>query len=156
MPILFLMCGLPGAGKTTRAREIEAERGAVRLTPDEWFEALNLDPFDEPLRARVEALQWQLAERALKLGLDVILDWGLWAKVERDDLRARAKALGAQAEVVYLNVPHDELWRRLQERNVELPPGTFPIPESEFRAYRDLFEPPTDEELGGGILPPPP
>ncbi|MGV3614650.1 MAG: AAA family ATPase [Fimbriimonas sp.] len=147
MPTLFLMCGLPGAGKTTRAREIEKEHAAIRLTPDEWIAAMGLDPYDEPLRARIEALQWQMAERALRLGLDAILDWGLWARSERDDFRARAHALGVEAVVVFLDVPHEELWRRLERRNVELPPGTFPIPESEFREYVRIFQPPYGEAV---------
>lgn len=33
---LFLMVGLPGSGKTTRAKELERETGAIRFTPDEW------------------------------------------------------------------------------------------------------------------------
>ena len=34
---LFLMVGLPGAGKTTRAKELAAEHGALRLSPDAWM-----------------------------------------------------------------------------------------------------------------------
>jgi predicted kinase len=41
-PRLFLMCGLPGAGKTTRAKELEKEHHAVRLTPDDWLLAIHL------------------------------------------------------------------------------------------------------------------
>ncbi|MEU3055896.1 AAA family ATPase [Streptomyces griseus] len=37
MTTLFLMVGLPGAGKTTRARQLAEEHGALRLTPDEWL-----------------------------------------------------------------------------------------------------------------------
>ena len=33
---MFLMVGLPGAGKTTRARELALAHRALRLTPDEW------------------------------------------------------------------------------------------------------------------------
>jgi AAA domain len=36
-PTLFLTVGLPGTGKTTAARRIEAEHNAVRLTKDEWL-----------------------------------------------------------------------------------------------------------------------
>ena len=35
--ILYLMVGLPGAGKTTRARQLAVEAPALRLTPDEWM-----------------------------------------------------------------------------------------------------------------------
>jgi len=35
MTTLHLTTGLPGTGKTTLAKEIEASTGAVRLTPDE-------------------------------------------------------------------------------------------------------------------------
>src|SRR5258708_6891083 len=97
MPTLFLMCGLPGAGKTTRAKQIEQERNALRLTPDDWLEALGIDFFDEGKRAAVEALQWEIAARALTLGIDVILDFGFWSREERHDFQTRAKALGADS-----------------------------------------------------------
>ncbi|WP_245789844.1 AAA family ATPase [Streptosporangium canum] len=41
---LFLTVGLPGAGKTTRARQLAKEHKALRLTPDEWMIPL----FGEP------------------------------------------------------------------------------------------------------------
>ncbi len=31
------MVGLPGSGKTLRAKEIESKHSALRLTPDEWI-----------------------------------------------------------------------------------------------------------------------
>jgi len=34
---LFLMVGLPAAGKTTRAKELAADHAALRLSPDEWM-----------------------------------------------------------------------------------------------------------------------
>jgi AAA domain len=36
-PTLYLLVGLPGSGKTTLARQLETERYALRLTPDEWM-----------------------------------------------------------------------------------------------------------------------
>ncbi|WP_462236286.1 P-loop nucleotide/nucleoside kinase family protein, partial [Nostocoides australiense] len=39
-PVLHLTTGLPGTGKTTLAREIEARDNALRLTPDEWMNPL--------------------------------------------------------------------------------------------------------------------
>ena len=43
MATLFLICGLPGAGKTTLAKQLERERPALRLTPDEWIAPLLAD-----------------------------------------------------------------------------------------------------------------
>lgn len=40
MATLHMMCGLPGAGKTTLARRLEREHRALRLTPDEWVTPL--------------------------------------------------------------------------------------------------------------------
>src|SRR5437667_383552 len=65
MPTLILICGLPGAGKTTFAKRLEVERTALRLTPDDWMARLNIDLFDEPGRAAIEDLQWEIAARAL-------------------------------------------------------------------------------------------
>ncbi|MEM6338151.1 MAG: AAA family ATPase [Bacteroidota bacterium] len=46
-PTLVIICGLPGAGKTTHARRLERELDAVRFGPDEWMEALGMDLYDE-------------------------------------------------------------------------------------------------------------
>jgi len=37
---LYLLVGLPGAGKTTKARRLEVEVPALRFTPDEWLKIL--------------------------------------------------------------------------------------------------------------------
>ena len=73
-----------GAGKTTLAAQLAAERNAVRLTKDEWLWALGSTPWDEPTREKVEHQLWRLAQEILRLGLTVVLDFGLWARVERD------------------------------------------------------------------------
>src|SRR5262249_16932011 len=85
MATLFLMCGLPGSGKTTLAKAIERERRALRLTPDDWIEALRLDPYDEAMRARIEKQLWNTAAFALEHGVDVVLDFGVWQRRERDE-----------------------------------------------------------------------
>jgi predicted kinase len=147
MPTLFLLCSLPGSGKTTLARQLEREHPALRLTPDEWMGPLFGTGHDEAKRAIVEALQWDVSEKVLALGVSVVLDWGFWSRAERDDFRSRAAALGANAEVRFLDVPRDELSRRLAERNAELPSGTFRVTDAEIDSYTTRFEPPTSDEL---------
>ncbi len=72
---------------------------------------------------------WDVAARALGLGGDVILDFGVWSRSEREDFRARAAQLGAASELHYLDVSEAVLLARLRARNAQPPPGTFVISE---------------------------
>ena len=72
---LIVVCGLPGSGKTTHARQRQAVLNASRLCPDEWMDALSLDIWDEGRRGKMESLQWHLGQQLLILGLTVIIEW---------------------------------------------------------------------------------
>lgn len=95
---LILTCGLPGAGKTTLATEIARDRGAVRLTKDEWLWALGSSPWDRSPGEKPEQQLWHLAQDILRLGTSGVLDFGLWARVERDEMRGVARRLGIGVE----------------------------------------------------------
>lgn len=75
---LIVVCGLPGAGKTTFAQDLALRVGAIRLCADEWLDALQIDR-TERTRGRVEALQWRLAQDLLASGSIVIIEWGILA-----------------------------------------------------------------------------
>lgn len=151
MATLHLMVGLPCSGKTTVARELEATCSALRLTPDEWHVRLFGQDAEAPehdaRHALIEALLWDVASRALVLGTNVILDYGFWAREEREDYRARAKQLGARSEVHFLDVPPEELLRRLARRNAERSPTAFYIPEAMMHPWIAFFQKPTRDEL---------
>ena len=121
MPVLHLICGLPGSGKTTFAKELEHRLPALRLAPDEWMARIVGDGFDEAKRAAVEAVQWEIA--------------------------ARAAALGADTKLHFLDVSRDELLRRLERRNAILPPDTFPVTAAQIDRWWSWFEPPGLDEL---------
>ena len=145
---LILTCGLPGAGKTALARQLAADRSAVRLTKDEWLWALGSTPWDEPTREKVEHELWRLAQEILSLGLSVVLDFGLWARSERDEMRSEARGLGVDVELHYLDVPTDELWRRIEARNSKPPWDRYPIRRADLDGWRRVFQAPDAAELG--------
>jgi predicted kinase len=140
---LIIVCGLPGSGKTTLARELESQYHAVRFCPDEWMQALSLNIYDEESRAKIEALQWSFAQQLLALGLIVIIEWGTWGRVERDALRVGARALGAAVELHYLAATADVLFDRLQRRGLEEPP----IQREALSRWFGIFQEPTAEEM---------
>ncbi|TDC99821.1 ATP-binding protein [Nonomuraea deserti] len=144
---LILVCGLPGAGKTTLARRLAAELPAVRLCPDEWLAHLGLDLFDDGLRDRLERQLWRHAQDLLRLGQVVVLEYGFWSRAERDELRLAARALGTAVELRYLAAPIDELCRRLESRNASGARDTVPITRDMLVEWAGLFEPPDRDEL---------
>lgn len=142
---IILLCGLPGTGKTTLATRLAGELRAVRLSPDEWLAGFGFDLFDDAARLRVERKLWRHALDLAALGVPVVLENGFWTREERERLRSRARGLGLQIELRHLDVPLDELSRRLAARNAE--PGAPVIGLELLEEYARLFEPPGADEL---------
>ncbi len=154
--ILFLMVGLPGAGKTTRARELAANYRALRLTPDHWMIPLFGDSMADGKRWVLEGRLISVALQTLKLGTSVVLDFGLWSRDERSALRWLARSVGAPCQVVYLPVNKDVQLARVAYRQETTPHETFPMSEADLEAWREQFQEPDATELAGGEIPVPP
>jgi predicted kinase len=105
--------------------------------------ALSLNLYDEEMRGKIEALQWQFARDLLALGLTVIIEWGTWGRSERDALRLGARALGAAVELHYLTAPVDVLFERIGQRRMENPP----IERDAMVRWFEMFQVPTAEEM---------
>jgi predicted kinase len=129
------------------ARRIAADRGALRLTQDEWLIALGSNPWDSATREKVDHELWRLAQDVLRLGVSVVLDFGLWARVERDELRTAARDIGVGVELHYLDVPEEELWRRIEARNSEPPWNGYPIRRAHLDEWASIFQAPDAAEL---------
>jgi predicted kinase len=142
-PRLIIVCGLPGSGKTTHAKSLESRLRGVRLSPDEWMNTFSIDIYDEATREQIEALQWKFAQELLSHGLTVIIEWGTWARSERDTLRLGARALGAAVELHYLSAPIDVLFDRICRRGTEHPR----IEKDDLLRWAEILEVPTPEEI---------
>jgi len=140
---LIIVCGLPGAGKTTLAKKLERRLGAIRLCPDEWMEELGIDLWNESSRSKVESLQWKLGQQLLILGHTIVIEWGTWGRSERDGLRTGARALGAAVELHYVSEQIDVLLERMRHRASE----NSPITREQMQRWADAFDAPGAEEI---------
>jgi predicted kinase len=142
-PRLIIVCGLPGSGKTSQALQVEQDLQAVRFCADEWMNAFEINLWDSAARQRIEQLQWKIAQRILSLGRNVVIEWGTWARAERDALRIGARELGAAVELHFLDAPPDVLFDRIRRRNAETPAITL----DDIQNWAKLFERPSSEEF---------
>ncbi|WP_338671553.1 ATP-binding protein [Streptomyces sp. SCSIO 30461] len=123
-PVVFLLVGLTGSGKTTYAqRKLEPE-GAVRLSVDEvLYERHGRYGVDYPENTYFEKeapVVAELHERLAELvagGRDVVWDHGLWPRKDREAMKELVESAGGRWRLLYFPVVRDELLRRLAERN---------------------------------------
>lgn len=144
---LIIVCGLPGSGKTTLARRLAEEQGAVRMSPDEWMASAGIDLWDERARAAIEELQGALAMSLLGQGRSVIIEWGTWGRAERDALRTDARELGAGVELHLLDEPLEVLWKRIEARGLEAMFGSRAPTFDDLKVWDARFERPTADEI---------
>ncbi len=156
VPRMFVMVGLPAAGKTSRARELASAWSALQLTPDEWMIPLFGQEQPEGKRNVLEGRLIWLALSALRIGVSVVLDFGAWGKDERSALRALASSVRATSELVYLRVDEEEQWRRVQARSLTDAATTFEMTKADLEQWAQGFQPPDEIELETAEIDPPP
>jgi predicted kinase len=154
---LMLTVGLPGCGKTTAARRFEVEHDALRLTKDEWMKALYGSENPSSASDVIEGRLIAIALRALLLGINVALDFGLWSRHERSALRYAGDQAGASVAIWYAPITVDEQRRRHDIRLAAEPQSTWAISDDEMATWAASFDVPTPGEIDGTepIDPPP-
>ena len=148
-PTLYLTVGLPGTGKTTAARRIAEEQGALRLTKDEWIKALYVLENPAAVSDVIEGRLIHIGLRVLELGTNVVIDFGLWSRDERRALRQAAADVGAVVVIVYFELTPTEQRRRLDKRLAESPHETWPMSEKELTEWASKIDVPSSAELDG-------
>lgn len=148
--IVYLICGFIGAGKTSFAKKLEEETGAVRITKDEWsIRLIGSDPTVGGYEAwdhRISGLSRDVAIYLAAKGIDVIIDEGLWAREERVELRRKIDAIGAEAVMYYVESPIETMRERVAARNCHLTQDSFKISREMFDRYLVYWQPPGEDE----------
>ena len=149
-PIVYVICGFIGAGKTTFSKKLEERTGAVRITKDEWLiRFIGNDPtiegfeeYDHKIIGLSRDIAFQLAEK----GVDVIMDEGFWLKEQRVELRRKIEAIGAREVLYYLDTPIETIRERVVGRNGNLTKDSFKISREMLDNYLQYWQPPGEDE----------
>lgn len=155
MPHIHLVLGPVGAGKSTFARQLCANRRAVRLTLDEWMaqlysadrpEAGVMEWYVERTGRCIEQI-WKLTQSLVAAQTEVVLEIGLIQRPARERLYRRVDAAGYEMDIYVLDAPRDERWERVQKRNQQRG-ETFSmvVPEHIFELASDMWEPLDEDE----------
>jgi predicted kinase len=148
---LYCICGKIAAGKTSLARKLAAEHGAVLICEDEWLVRLevegNLDDFWEHARRFRAAVGPHIID-LLRLGISVVLDAPANTPKQRAWLRSLFEAAGARHELHLIEATDELCKARLRTRNETMPEGVYfgHVPEEIFDTVNRLIVPPTEAE----------
>jgi predicted kinase len=149
-PIVYLICGFIGAGKSTFAKKQEEKTGAVKITKDEWSIRLigndpTIDGYAEWDHKIIE-LSRDFAFYLAAKGIDVIMDEGFWEKEEREELKRRILAIGAKAVMYYVDTPIETIRERVVGRNSNLTKESFKISSEMLNNYLKYWQAPNEDE----------
>ncbi len=149
-PVAHIIVGFIGSGKTTFARKLEKETGAVRFTKDEWMVRVfgNTPPKEkfEEYDNKMTLLASDMALKCLKAGINVIIDEGFWVKEHRDAIIEKVKNVGAIPKLYYIEAPFEVMKARTLKRTENPPEDSFTIDEEAFNHYWQFFQPPGEDE----------
>lgn len=144
-PLAHMIHGFVGAGKTTFAKKLEKETGALRFTNDEWMIALygNNPPAEKfkEYYERTNKLLLNVAFKCLKAGVDIILDDGFWSRSRRDKTRERIKKAGADFRLYHVKCSNEVMKKRTLERSEAESENSFYINEEAIKTFKKRFEP---------------
>ncbi|WP_162240350.1 AAA family ATPase [Nocardia arizonensis] len=164
-PIVVMMCGVAGSGKTTHARGLEAE-GYIRLSIDEeiWrrYGAGDIDCDAAEYERRQAEAENALLDRLRSLlarRRNVVLDYSFHSRARREYYRRIIEEAGARRRLVYLEVDPETLSERLRRRDGESGPNSVVVAPGLLARYLLDFEVPVDEgqtTIRSGATPPTP
>lgn len=151
-PLVVLLCGVAGSGKTTYAQQLETQ-GYVRLSIDEevWarFGRYGIDygPADyAQLSAAAEDVLRERLVTLVRQGRDVVVDFSFWQRASRDRYKRLVEATGGTWRLIHLKVDPVLLRQRLDGRAKRFDANAaFPITEDTLAAYLAGFEEPRGE-----------
>jgi len=148
---LHFLAGKMAAGKSTLARALAAEHGAVLVCEDLWLQRLyptEITDFATYLQhaARLKAVVAPHVQALLAQGLSVVMDFPANTPAARAWMRSIFEAAGADHRLHHVAVPDHLCKQQLARRNHERPEGSMVMSEAQFDQITALFQPPLPAE----------
>lgn len=153
---VILVTGSTGAGKTSYALDLAKRIGGVRFSIDDWMTTLFWMDSPQPIEfdwamARIGRCEAQILAQVAALtalGVPSILDLGFTRADHRTRFAKAATAMGATPSLHWVDVPTEERWRRVQQRNAEKG-ETFAmtVDRDMFDFMEGQWQPPSEDEL---------
>jgi predicted kinase len=151
-PLVIMMCGVAGSGKTTFAQQLENE-GIVRLSIDEEIWSSNgrygIDYPVEKYEQYKEDAEVKLRNHLVKLIEDnqqVVIDFSFWQRSRRNEYKQIIEDAGGVWKLIYLKVHPNDLRERLRIRSQRFDANAaFPITDKILSSFLNGFEVPADE-----------
>lgn len=158
MAKVIILCGKIASGKTYYANKIKNETNAIILSVDDLMLNLSdscLGKQHDDMALRCERYFYGLANQIYRNGTDVILDFGYWSKMEREEAKQYFRYSGIPVELHYVKIEEEKRLIQLDHRNKNLmsqqenkQSGRVYIIEEELRRRLDQkFEEPSPDEI---------
>ncbi len=148
-----MTCGKICSGKSTYAKQIYIENHAVILSVDEIMLSIfgqhSGEKHDEYVE-KIEKFLFTKSVEIVKVGVNVILDWGFWTKNERIFAKEFYTSKGIECEFHYIDIS-DEVWKsRLITRNKAVLSNeisAYFIDDNLAKKFNSIFEKPSKDEI---------
>lgn len=117
-PLLILLYGFPGSGKTHFARQLSENLASAHVHSDRIrFELFDQPRYDRQENAIVSQLMQYMTEEFLSAGINVIYDMNAMRKSQRSTLREMARKKDAKTIVVWFQMDPDTAYNRTKNRD---------------------------------------
>lgn len=155
-PTIHLICGSTAAGKSTYAKALKNDTGAILFSIDDWMTSLFGPDLEDPMdwqwiSERVSRCENRIISTACTLseaGVSSILEIGLQQKKKRAEVASTIRESGCTVQTHYLDVDAVERWKRVEQRNSDKG-DTFSLEVTRdmFDFFEAMWESPSESEL---------
>ncbi len=135
-PILIMLYGFPGSGKTFFARQFSEDVNIAHLNSDRIrYELLEQPTYSKEETSAIHHLMEYLAEEFIRAGVSVVFDINASKLADRRALRDLARRLHAESLLAWFQVSYDNALSRSMSRDKRKADDKYAPQMS-----RDLFE----------------